>query len=300
MASSTSPLHSDGKTGLKIRVRFFNAPRPIVRTHSTVICSEDQRNSSVAETSIEVSTPHHNLDPEPIEASSSHTQLEISSMPLQNTTPNTPYLPSPPESAIPPRPVPAARTVNLKVEIPRLPVKTKEQHRIAKIRKAASKRWRGKLQRSFPNQNKIKNAYPGKLLRHYTNTDSNPEEGDHVKSTEDESKVVRPPVTESARVENLLRNFPILGTETTQAVRPIVLARDKSPQKDERDVPMVPRTLAQEQYLHMQRHALKQNMAATSSEAAKESARKNFGWSEEDEDDDDDETGRVAMMMSGL
>ncbi|KAF2244231.1 hypothetical protein BU26DRAFT_569230 [Trematosphaeria pertusa] len=116
---------------------------------------------------------------------------------LRHYGPATPLL-TPPPSALP-APGRLYPAVSLTVKIPQHIPDKKEKQTLA-ARKAAATRWAnsGKLTRPYPTNRELNMAYKLKLVRHYPASPG----------TVPESNFVRPQISKSSRVTNLLRSFP--------------------------------------------------------------------------------------------
>jgi hypothetical protein len=166
-------------------------------------------------------------------------------------------------------------TVRLKLEIPQSEI-SKEEQRNLKLRRAAADRWISKLQRPFPKNKEIKDAYKYKLMRHYT---------DPLAPTI--SDFVKPRIDRSPRVENLLKLYPF-PEDSPQASRPSTM--DLETQNSEKA------KLVEWADIKTQEEALRENMRITSSTSAQKLAWEAFSSRERDRID----RGREAMMQSGL
>ncbi|KAL6152511.1 hypothetical protein ACJQWK_04513 [Exserohilum turcicum] len=182
---------------------------------------------------------------------------------------NAEGLQTPPKS--PPKPS-NPRGMRLTLQIPKSKV-SKEEQRTLKVRKAAAERWAPKLQNPFPNHREIKEAYPCKLLRHYTG--------------EAPAEVIRPQINKSARVDNLLKQFPVLSTSSAGFPNNIQDMAEPEYQNLAQDI-------AEEDDL--QKRWLHYNMSVTHSEAAQKLAWQAFSTSERGRVG----RGREAMVISGL
>jgi hypothetical protein len=165
--------------------------------------------------------------------------------------------------------------MRLKVEIPK-PEPTKDEQRTLKNREAAAKRWKSKLQRPFPMKREITQAYPCKLLRHYTGSCS---------STA--PNFVKPTIHRSPRVDKLREAFPLLPTFAEPMKLPAYENGFPTPNEH---VAVKTEDLARHEKV------LRQNKRITRSEHAQKQAWKAFSSSEKDRVD----RGREAMMQSGL
>jgi hypothetical protein len=183
-----------------------------------------------------------------------------------------PTLLTPPKSAKTPR------TLSLRLIIP-YTEPSKEEQRTLAIRRSCARRWQTKLQRPFPLQSEIKQAYKLKLMRHYPNT---------LITTEPD--FVKPRIDFSPRVDRLLRRFPLPTYRTvdqdsrSDIVRPVYYYQALSTRA--RDVREAEASNISLQY----------NMTVTASEYAQRLAWKNFSTTERNRID----RGREAMLQSGL
>jgi hypothetical protein len=176
-------------------------------------------------------------------------------------------LPTPPSSPPLERVV---RTMRLKLEIPK-PELTKEEQRALKLRPLYAQRWRPKLQRPFPKNKEIKDAYKYKLMRHYTDP-----------LAPAISNFFKPRIDRSPRVENLLKRFPLPATSFGASNTETGNSREAM--------------LAEWARTRTQIEQLRNNMRITSSESAQKLAWEAFSSREQDRVD----RGREAMMQSGL
>lgn len=168
-----------------------------------------------------------------------------------------------------------SHTVRLSLDIPQKEL-SKDEQRTFKIRRASAERWKSKLQRSFPSKKEIREAYSGKLMRHYGGC-----------LTIAESNFMKPRIDRSPRVENLLRRFPLLSTN----LMPAVSATASKPYDS-----MSSHTSPDEDEVEKHRTLLKRNKAITRSQHAQRMAWRSFSSRERDRID----RGREAMMQSGL
>jgi hypothetical protein len=167
------------------------------------------------------------------------------------------------------------RTIRLKLEIPQLEI-SKEEQRNLKRRKAAADRWIAKLQKPFPKNKEIKDAYKYKLIRHYTDP--------LIPAISD---FVKPRIDRSPRVETLLKCYPFLE-DSPEASRPSTM----DPETENSEEAM----LVDWAEIITQEGALRENMRITSSTSAQKLAWEAFSSRERDRID----RGREAMMQSGL
>jgi hypothetical protein len=183
-----------------------------------------------------------------------------------------PTLLTPPQSSKGPE------TLSLRLMIPKNAPSKQEQRTLA-IRRASAQRWQTKLQRPFPLQSEIKQAYNLKLMRHYPNT-----------LTTIEPNFVKPRIDTSARVDRLLRRFPlptiraVNQNDQLNAVHPVYYYKALS-------------FLAHDvREAELSNITLQTNRAITASEYAQRLAWKNFSTQERNRID----RGREAMLQSGL
>jgi hypothetical protein len=183
-----------------------------------------------------------------------------------------PTLLTPPQSSTTPK------TLSLSLMIPQNQPSRQEQRTLA-IRRASAQRWQPKLQRPFPLQSEIKQAYTLKLMRHYPNA-----------LTTVEPNFVKPRIDTSARVDRLLRRFPlptiraINRKDQLDAVHPVCYYKALS-------------VLAHEvREAELSNISLQNNRAITASEYVQQLAWKNFSTQERNRID----RGREAMLQSGL
>ena len=179
---------------------------------------------------------------------------------------------TPPITPGPPIPI-ETPTINLKVVIPERQISPEEQRRI-KLRVAAARRWIPKLQKPFPKKKEIKDAYQYKLMRHYTDGQT-------------QVPVIRPHIDTSPRVEVLRKRFPLLKPPS---VTPSSSANIHSTGRSKGRKNMSGDVLARDQML------LQQNKAITQSPLAQKLAWEAFSSQEADRID----RGRDALMCSGL
>jgi hypothetical protein len=183
-----------------------------------------------------------------------------------------PTLLTPPQSSSTPK------TLSLRLVIPQNAPSKQEQRTLA-IRRASAQRWQTKLQRPFPLPSEIKQAYTLKLMRHYPNA-----------LTTIEPNFVKPRIDTSARVDRLLRRFPL----------PTIRAMNRKDQLDA--VHPVYHYKALSVLAHEVREAelsnfsLQTNRVITASEYVQQLAWRNFSTQERNRID----RGREAMLQSGL
>jgi hypothetical protein len=195
----------------------------------------------------------------------SPTNLSISTDIARNSDLLTPPLSPPPELA--------ARTMRLKLEIPRPEISKEEQTKL-KMRQSYARRWIPKLQRPFPKNTEIKEAYQYKLMRHYTDPLA-PAISDFIK----------PRIDRSPRVESLLKRFPILpNSGASSSAAYATTAKTSRAHKGDGSNEVT------------NNRELQQNMSITSSVSAQKLAWEAFSSREQDIID----RGREAMMQSGL
>ncbi|RMZ71560.1 nad(P)-binding protein [Pyrenophora seminiperda CCB06] len=166
--------------------------------------------------------------------------------------------------------VSVVHTTSLRVIIPQRQIPPEEQRRI-KLRVGAAERWVPKLQKPFPTNKEIKDAYPYKLMRHYT-------DGRIL------APVIRPPIDRSPRVDDLRRRFPLVQPPSSAPPSSTILRgtkrkRDQGADGDENSKYKV---------------LLRQNKEITRSPFAQKLAWKAFSTLERAS------RGREAMMLSGL
>ena len=178
----------------------------------------------------------------------------------------------------PPKSSKAVQTLSLRLVIPHTEPTPQEQRTLA-TRRSCARRWQPKLQRPFPLQSEIKQAYNLKLMRHYPNT-----------PTTTEPNFVKPRIDTSPRVNRLLKRFPLPMHRLVDrnglmnTVHPVYHYQALSTRA--RDVGEAEASNLSLQY----------NMRVTASEYAQRLAWKNFSTRERNRID----RGREAMLQSGL
>jgi hypothetical protein len=192
--------------------------------------------------------------------------LSISTDIARNSDLLTPPLSPPPELQ--------ARTMCLKLEIPRPEISKEEQTKL-KMRQSHARRWIPKLQRPFPKNTEIKEAYQYKLMRHYT---------DQLAPAI--SNFIKPRIDRSPRVESLLKRFPLVPNSFDVPISAAYTTAAKTSRGRNEDVSNEV----------MNNRELQKNMSITSSVSAQKLAWEAFSWREQDRID----RGREAMMQSGL
>ncbi|KAF1365335.1 hypothetical protein EJ07DRAFT_171239 [Lizonia empirigonia] len=189
----------------------------------------------------------------------------------------------------PPTPPVSAKgpvTMALKLVIPQEQISREQQKKINR-HKCDAERWKPKLQRPYPKQSEIRQAYPLKLMRHYPSA-----------AAEIEPNFVRPKIDKSPRVSRLLQQFPLIDTaqHTAQPVRSKAGRRFQS-RITPLDQAIALSARAEEMLEARGAHIeLQANIHITGSESAQRLAWQSFSRTERDRID----RGREAMLQSGL